>query len=162
MSDTEQTSEEQSWIDRMLDRDLPGHIRRIRDHASSALTLEWMRTELHGTVLSFLGDIGAFARDLSAWLADHEDRLSDVESYIEALGQETQLVPADANDVVKLAAAMKLMAAESLKSGPQTEEAKSMLAELIVVAERVEKMVARARLDADPDDSEDAAADEGN
>lgn len=152
----------ESWIDRTLNRDLPGHIRRIRDQATELVTAKWLRTEIEATVLSFIGDIGAYARDLASWIADHEDRLVELEAFQEALGQETQLVPTDADDVAKLAGAMKLLAGEAIKSASQTEDGKERLAELIVLSERVEKMVAVARLDADPDDDEAEAVEESN
>jgi hypothetical protein len=152
----------ESWIDRTLNRDLPGHIRRIRDQAQTAVTTKWLQMELHGTVLSFIGDIGAYARDLASWITDHEERLQEVEAFVEGLGQETQLVPGDADDVAKLAGAMKLLASEAIKSDGQTEEGRERLAELIVLSERVEKMVASARLDAEPEDDEDEAVDETN
>jgi dGTP triphosphohydrolase len=143
--------ENESWIDRTLNRDLPAHIKRIREQAESSVTLKWLRQELHGTVLSFVGDIGAFAREIAEMVADHDDRLSDVEAFVEALGQETQLVPSDADDVAKLAGAMKLLASEAIKDPSQTEEGRERFAELIVLAERVEKMAATARLDAEPE-----------
>lgn len=150
MTEADDATQGPSWIDRMLDRDLPAHIRRIREQLESAVTPSWLRTELHGTVLSFLGDVAAYARDLGNWIGDHEDRLQEVEAFVEALGQETQLVPSDADDVAKLAGGTKLLVTAQLKDGSQDESGKALLAELLVIAERVEKMVATARLDADP------------
>jgi hypothetical protein len=153
---------EQGWIERLLSRSLPMAIQRLKNKEKASV--EWLQTELHSTVLPMLGDVAAFAREVrdefGSQLMDHEMRLIEVEAFVEALGQETQLVPSDADDVAKLAGGAKLLASELLASAEQTEEGKARLAELVVIAERVQKMVATARLDAEPSDDEDE--DEGD
>lgn len=148
---------EGSWIARLLSRDLPHAIQRIK--SKEGPSIGWLQTELHATVLSIIGDVAAFARDLrdefGPTLWDHELRIQEVESFVEALGQETQLVPSDADDVAKLAGAAKLLATELLAAPGQPEEGKERLAELVVLAERVQKMVAAARLDAEPEDDDE-------
>ena len=153
----EETPAEQGWIGRLLTRDLPMAIQRLKNKERASV--EWLQKEMHATVLPMLGDVAAFARDVrdefGPQIFDIELRLADVESFVEALGQETQLVPSDADDVAMLAGGAKLLASELLASEGQTEEGKARLAELVVIAERVQKMVAAARLDAEPPDDED-------
>jgi len=128
-----QKSAEPSWIDRLLKRDLPTHIKRIKER--DAPTSEWLRTELHGTVLGLVGDGLAFAKDMAErfgpWLEgltshveEHEERLQVVEAFIDALGGDTQLLPVDADDIAKLAAGTKWIVAELLKGENQTEQRK--------------------------------------
>lgn len=170
---------EQSWLHRALTDELPKHIERMKKVEPS---VEWLHRELVDTTLQLIGDFGADARNkakrFEAWLDsltthvdaheralheqdeafdEHEDRLVSLEAFVEALGQVTQLLPGDADDISKLAAGAKWIATEVLTKGEQTPDGQERLAELIALAERVSKLVEAARLEveSEPDEGEE-------
>lgn len=170
------------WLERFLQKELPNKIADLKQHTEPNANehSSWLHTVVVDVALHYIGDLGADLRDKAArfetWLDslsntvdaqevtiatldeaddDHDERIAALESFVDALGQVTQLLPDDADDIAKLAASAKWIATEVLTKGEQTDEGRDRLADLIALCDKVSKLAETARVDVSPPEADD-------
>lgn len=165
-----QDSESDS-LRRLATVDIPAERRRLK--AIAEPTAQQVLTELAGTSLDLVEEVAKNTVDLRDWvyeylqqLSEHMEALEERVDTVTAYGSETTITPEDGIVLSKLAVGCKVLAS-LLMQGPfpieeRDDEGKQKLAELIVLAEQAEKILADSTLseDDDEDDEDDGDDDE--
>lgn len=120
--------------------------------------------ELHATVMEYLKETLRHVIDIRDWsyqsmnaISDHLEATDERLDVVESLGNESTLLPEDAEVLAKVAVGCKYIA-QNLLTGPfpigeRDEEGKAKLAELIALCEQGERIIQSSVLI--PDDGED-------
>jgi hypothetical protein len=149
--------------------EIPTELKRMKRQEPSTANIH---AELHGTVGSFVKSLGDYMVEIRDWVNEmhliHADHLEALEARIDGVedyGTETQILPADADILLKVVIACKLLASE-LAAGPVSErddEGKRKLAEIIALCDQSEKIVQENVFYGDDGDDgdDDGGAEEG-
>lgn len=143
---------------KLVSVEIPRELKRIQKMDSPSVAS--LQAELHGTVGSLVGTLGAYLLEIRNWSsqmhgiqADHIEALDVRVDSLEEFGGETQILPADAELFSKVISACEYLAGELLK-GPipeRDEEGKAKLAEIVSLCGDAQRVVDESTLAFDPD-----------